>query len=118
MQELYRKRATMPLYGSRDIREPFELRVIPQPRKTHGGIDRILVDEVTAENDHSQTGPGPLLVVSNRLFGKDSLVGRANPGWTHRGESNAIRKGGISDPQRRKQMRIRVGAHSQSLNAT
>src|ERR1700733_3381627 len=118
MQELHRKRATVALHRSRDIREPFKLRVIPKSRKTHRRVDRILVDEGTAENDHSQTGLGPLLIVSNRLFGKDSFVGRANPRWTHRGESDAIRKGGISDPQRRKQGRISIGAHSRSLDAT
>src|SRR5580700_8286575 len=118
MQQLHRKRAAMTLHRSRDIRESFKLRVIPKSGKTHRRVDRVLVDEMTAENDHSQTGSGPLLVVSNRLFGKDSFVRRANPCWTDRGESNAIRKGGISNPQRRKQMRIIIGAHLRSLDAT
>src|SRR5581483_428463 len=113
----HRQRASVTFYCSRDIRQSFKLGVIPQPGKPHRGVDGVLVDEVTAENDHSQTGLGSFLVISDRLFSEDSLVGRANPRRTHRSERDTIRKGGVSDPQRCKQMGIAIDTHSQSLDA-
>ena len=114
MQQLHRKGAAMPLYRPGDIRESFKLRVVPKSGKAYGGVDCVLVDEVAAENDHPQASLGALLVVGNRLFRKDSFVGIAHPSWTHRRKNHAIRNGRVSDPQRRKKMRIRIGIHSQS----
>jgi hypothetical protein len=116
MQKLHRQCATVPFYRPGDVRKAFELRIIPEPGKPHGRVDRVLVDQVTAKNDHSQTSLGALFVVGDRLFGKDSFMRRADPSRTYGSERHAIRKGGVSDPQRRKQVRIVISAHSLSLD--
>jgi hypothetical protein len=107
MQKLQHERAAMPFHRPRHIGEPFELGVVPQSGKTKRRVDRVLIDEMPAEDDHAEAGPGALLVISDRLFGEDALVRASHPGRADRRENHPIRQGGITDAQRRERMAIR-----------
>ena len=107
MQKLHRKRAAVPLHRPRHIGEPLELRIVPQAGKPKRRIDRVFIDQMPAENDHAKPGLGALLVIGDRLLGKNTLVRAPNPGRTNRAEYHAIRKRRVADAQRREQMAIR-----------
>ena len=91
MQELHRKRATVPLHRSRDVGEPLELRVVPQTGKPERRVDGVFIDQMPAENDHTETGLGALLIIGDRLLGKNALVRTPDPGRANRAEYDAIR---------------------------
>lgn len=109
MQKLDRERAAVPFHRPRHIGEPFELRVVPQAGKAERRIDGIFIDEVPAENDHSEPGLGALLVIGDRLLGEDTLVRASDPGRAHRSEYHPVRQGRIADAKRRQQMAIGLG---------
>ena len=81
MKELHGERAAVPPDRTRDIGQSLELRVVPKAWEAQRRVDRVLVDQVTAENDHSQTGLGAFFVVGDRLLGENPLVRAPDPGW-------------------------------------
>ena len=109
MQKLHRERAAVPFHRPRHVGQPFELRIVPKAGKAERRIDRVLIDEVTAENDHSQPGLGALLVIGDRLLGEDALVRASDPGRAHRREYHPVRQGRVADAKRREQMAIGPG---------
>ena len=87
MQKLHRERAAVPFHRARHIGEPFELRIVPQAGKAERRIDRIFINEVPAENDHSEPGLGAFLVIGDRLLGEDTLMRASDPGRADRREN-------------------------------
>ena len=108
MKELHGKRAAVPPHRTRDIGQSLELRVVPKAWEAQRGVNRVLVDQVPAENDHSQAGLGAFFVVGDRLFGENPFVRAPDPGRANRGEDDAIWQCRVPDTQWREQMAIRA----------
>ena len=83
MQELHRDRAAVPLYRARHVGQSFELRVVPKTREPERRIDRVLVNQVAAQNDHSEAGFGAFLVIGDGLLREDPLMWASHPRWTN-----------------------------------
>ena len=98
MQQLHHDRAAVPLHRARHPGEPRDLPVAPKARKADGRVERVLVDQMPAQNDHSQAGFGALLVVGLGLVGEDPFMRILDPGRAGRGEDDPVRDGGTADP--------------------
>ena len=117
VQQLHGERAAVPLDRPRHIGQALELRVVPKAGKAERRIDRILVDEVTAENDHAEAGPGALFVIGDGLLGEDALMRAAHPGRTDGREHDPVRDRRVPDAQWREQVGIGpVVGHGRSLH--
>ena len=99
MQELHRERAAVPLYRPGHIGQAFQLSVVPKTGEAERSINRVLVYQVAAQNDHAQAGFGTLFVVGHRLLGKDSFMRASYPCRANRTEDDTVWQGGVADPQ-------------------
>src|SRR6185503_5007883 len=101
---------------ARHIRQALELRVVPEPGKAERRIDGVLVDQVAAEDDHAEAGPGALLVIGDGLFGEDALVRAAHPCRADRREHDPVRDRRVPDAQWREQVAVVPGVgHARPL---
>src|ERR1700730_10253807 len=74
VEELRDQRAAMLFDCPRHPSDAFHLLIIPKARECRWSVDRILLDDLTAKDDHSQSRPRSLLIVGDRLIGKDPFV--------------------------------------------
>jgi hypothetical protein len=119
VQQLHGERAAVPLDRPRHVGEALELCVVPKPGKPEWRIDRVLVDQVAAEDDHSKAGPGALFVVGYGLLGENALMRAAHPCRTDGREHDPVRDRRVPDAQRREQVGVgpSVG-HGRSLRCS
>ncbi len=109
MKELHRERAAVPLYRPGHIGQTFHLSVVPEAGEAEWSINRVLVYQVAAQNDHAQAGFGALFVVSHGLFGKNSFMRTSYPCRANRTEHDTVWQRGVAYPQGRQQMTIGAG---------
>ncbi len=118
VQQLHSKRTAVPLDRPRHVGQALELRVVPEPGKPERRVDRILVDQVAAEDDHAETGPGALLVIGHGLLGEDPFVRATHPRRADRREHDPVRDRRVPDAQWGEQVIIGpAGGHTHSFVA-
>ena len=117
MQQLRDDRTVMLFDRSRHARKPFDLLFVPKAGKGGGRIEGVLVDEMSAKDDHSDSGLGALFVIRDGLLGEDALVCASHPGGADRSEDHPIGNLGVANLPGRKQTGIRASTrHGDSLH--
>jgi hypothetical protein len=88
----------MSMHGLRDGRQSLDLVVIPQTGEEERRVERVLANQVAADDDQADAPSRAFLVVGDGLVGELPLVGASYPHGASGGEDDPVLQLGLAHP--------------------